>query len=374
MSQKIIFVHLLNDYSGSPKVLKEVVSGLSSEHPNSILYTGSFGDGFLSFCKIKTKNYWYSRTYKKIKNLINYLNSQVVLFCKLLFDRDIDKNAIIYVNTILPFSAAVFGKITKRKVIYHLHEISIAPELLKKLLILIVKMTSSLNIYVSMVHQNVLEIPSVPYKIVYNSLDNEFLKQAENSCYSICREKDFVVLMISVLKDFKGIPEFILLAKLMHEYKTISFELLLNDTEESIKRYFSAYDLPTNLKIFSKTSDTMRFYKRSSLVVNLTRVDICTETFGLTLLEAMSFGVPVIAPPIGGPSELIQNGKNGYLIDSRDIEKIKKVILKLSMDRNLWNRLSQACLNRARDFSPIIFQEEIKKAVNDVIAKNAIVS
>lgn len=60
-----------------------------------------------------------------------------------------------------------------------------------------------------------------------------------------------------------------------------------------------------------------------------------TEAFGNTTLEALATGTPVITYKHGGPSEIVQNNKNGFLVKQnniqelcakvRDIEKIKRL-------------------------------------------------
>ena len=48
-----------------------------------------------------------------------------------------------------------------------------------------------------------------------------------------------------------------------------------------------------------------------------------TEPFGLTLLEASSCGLPIIATDDGGPKEIHSKCENGLLVDVTDINKLK---------------------------------------------------
>ena len=66
--------------------------------------------------------------------------------------------------------------------------------------------------------------------------------------------------------------------------------------------------------------------KYFNLVLNLSRPNECIDTFGLTLVEALSLDYPVIAPSIGGPLEIVKHGYNGFLINSYDLDQIVKVI------------------------------------------------
>lgn len=364
MKIKIVFCHLFNDYSGSPKVLRSIVDSVSTASIPIKIYFGSGGDGFLSGTRIPSANYWYRHMPYRPLTFLTYFFSQLLLFVKLLFDKEIDKDAIVYVNTLLPFGAALYGRFTGKKVIYHIHEISISPLLLRWSLIQIVKLTSTLNIYVSNSHMQNLLIRGVDSRYVYNSLDPVFKIRATKSKYKYRKGEIFSVLMIASLRTYKGVPEFINLAKTLLDYKDIQFDLVLNDDKKSIEKYFSSFDVPHNLNIHSRIYDTAIFYSKASVLLNLSRVDQWVETFGLTILEAMAFGVPVIVPPVGGPSELVEDGIQGYLVDSRDEDLLRNRLLNLYNDESLCREMSRAGEIRSDDFCRERFNESIFNVLN----------
>ena len=61
-----------------------------------------------------------------------------------------------------------------------------------------------------------------------------------------------------------------------------------------------------------------------------------TEPFGLTLLEAAASGLPIVATENGGPVDIINNCKNGVLIDPLDKSAITEALLKLLNNKNAW--------------------------------------
>lgn len=356
----ILFFHLLNDNSGSPKVLKSIIETLKHKKYQMRLFIGSSGTGILDTVGITTTKYWYHRTPYKILTFFTYFISQFILFISLFLDKKIGKNDIIYINTLLPFGAALYGKLTKRPVIYHLHEVSISPSFFRWFLISIARLTAKELIYVSFYHKNSLPIPHVPTHIIYNSLDDTFLSHAAKFNYQ--KKNKFRILMLASLKDYKGIPEFISLAKSLEE-KDIYFDLVINDKEENIKKYFSIRILSNNIKVYPKVDDPTPYYANADLVLNLSRPDQWIETFGLTLLEAMAFGIPVIAPPIGGPAEIIRNGQEGFLIDCRHIDMLSNQILKIYSDNNLYMTLSRNAQKRAKEFSAAAFSKKISQII-----------
>ena len=89
-------------------------------------------------------------------------------------------------------------------------------------------------------------------------------------------------------------------------------------------------------------------------------------SFGLVLLEAMSCGLPCIAfDSAQGAHEIIENGRNGYLIGERSIETMADEVCRLLSDKEELHRLSLGALNTADDFS----YEKTKAAWLDLMNK-----
>ena len=360
---KIIFVHLYNDASGSPQVLNSIIKIINSKNINCVLCLGSGGFGILQNVKIPISYFWYRKYNNKFAIFFAYVISQFSLFLKLFFLKNIDKDTIIYVNTLLPFAAAIFGRITGRKVIYHLHELSISPKIYKNFLIYIAENTANFLVYVSNYHYNKLPIRNIPSKVVYNALEVDFTVKSSKNLYKHKRNEIFNILILSSLRNYKGIPELITLANSLLMETSVKFTLVANANSSEINDYFKNFSLPPNLVVKSQISDPSFYYKDASLVINLSRPDLWVETFGLTILEGMSYGIPVIAPPIGGPCELVNNGIEGFLIDSRDTDKLIKLINKMTYDEQLCINLS----NNARVKSLVFSAERFEANIMEII-------
>ena len=57
------------------------------------------------------------------------------------------------------------------------------------------------------------------------------------------------------------------------------------------------------------------------------------EAFGLTLIEAMSLGVPVLTTNVGGLKEVFKGSNAGYIYDKNNINGFISGIMELSNDR-----------------------------------------
>ncbi|MFH2123097.1 MAG: HAD-IIB family hydrolase [Pseudomonadota bacterium] len=65
-----------------------------------------------------------------------------------------------------------------------------------------------------------------------------------------------------------------------------------------------------------------------------------TEPFGLTLIEAAASGLPIVATEDGGPTDIIGNCSNGYLIDPLDREDITTKLLRVLSESKGWEKFA----------------------------------
>lgn len=72
------------------------------------------------------------------------------------------------------------------------------------------------------------------------------------------------------------------------------------------------------------------------------------ESFGLSALEAMACGVPVVAAGVGGITEVVEDGVSGSLLPVGDTKAMGAAALKLLRDPAHWLAQSTAAVSRAK--------------------------
>ncbi len=348
---RIFAFHLLNDFSGSPKVLMQLIQCWTNHNFEVHVYTSQTKTGFLSgLPKVQYHNGWYQFASNPWLRLLYFSLSQVLLFFKMLMV--VKKQDIVYVNTVLPFGAALLGKLKGCRVIYHIHESTVNPKILKWFLFKIVKLTASDIVNVSHFVEQSHGIQSVKNHLIYNAIENSFLEKAANYQHVGLHKH---VLMVCSLKAYKGVFEFVHLANALPHYH---FRLVINATQAEIDTFFNNTHLPDNLEMFTAQSNMHLFYQWASVVLNLSRPNEWVETFGLTILEGMAYGLPVIVPPVGGITELVLEGENGYKVDCRESYKLENTLTSIFSKEEHYALLASNARKRVQIFNESVFEQK----------------
>lgn len=90
-------------------------------------------------------------------------------------------------------------------------------------------------------------------------------------------------------------------------------------------------------------SDLAKYYERSAVLVNPS----LSESFGITLVEAMMRRVPVVATRVGGMTYTVDHGVTGLLVDPADPPALASAICGILGDRGKARRMGEAGRRKA---------------------------
>jgi len=178
---------------------------------------------------------------------------------------------------------------------------------------------------------------------IYNTIETDCNnKIVDNRLLNLKEKGYFVVAQVSRIVDYKGIYDFIDVAKKTAlENEKIKFVLLGDGPElNNIKEIVKKEKLENCIYLLGSKDNIIEHLKYIDLLL------LCSYIEGLPLtpLEAFSQGVPVIATNIDGTNEEIENGYNGYLVETKDVEAFKEKILKLYEDKEKYVNMKSHCI------------------------------
>jgi glycosyltransferase involved in cell wall biosynthesis len=106
-------------------------------------------------------------------------------------------------------------------------------------------------------------------------------------------------------------------------------------------------------KIGKKEIEFLGFVARNKIPYYLNIADVFVlpslhEGFGIVLIEAMACGIPVVGSRVDGIVDIIEDGKNGFLVPPRDPKSLASAIERLLKDEDLRERLGEEGLRKVR--------------------------
>jgi len=125
--------------------------------------------------------------------------------------------------------------------------------------------------------------------------------------------------------------------------------LLIGDGPErsECERYSRELGIFEDIKFMGKQDALVELLS----VTDLFFIPSQSESFGLSALEAMSCGVPVISSSVGGLPELNLHGETGYIAEIGDVERMAKYAVELLTNEKRYEQLSANARKRAEYFS-----------------------
>ena len=92
------------------------------------------------------------------------------------------------------------------------------------------------------------------------------------------------------------------------------------------------------------------------------------EGFGISALQAMAAGLPIVATRVGGTAELVEEGTSGLLVPPRDPRALAAALAQLLRDAALRSRVAAAARQRATLFSTQRMVTAIAEVYRELLA------
>lgn len=122
-----------------------------------------------------------------------------------------------------------------------------------------------------------------------------------------------------------------------------------------------------HLNLAGHQDDVVPFLQQMDVFAYPTRDD----SFGIVLLEAAACGLPIVTFNVGGVSEIVHHGENGYLVNSW--EEFHQRVEELRGNKTLREAMGEASRAIARQYRPELFIKRWRSILHQVLPEIAIV-
>lgn len=150
--------------------------------------------------------------------------------------------------------------------------------------------------------------------------------------------------------------------KILVKFPLATLEIIGEGAErEALEEKIESLGLKRHVSLLGRKEQASNFIKRWDVFV----LPSVAETFGISILEAMRAGVPVVASRVGGIVDIIEPKKNGILVPSREAKALANAICEVINHPVLAAKLKRGGLVRVKDFEwdkviKLIEQEYLK--------------
>jgi N-acetyl-alpha-D-glucosaminyl L-malate synthase BshA len=187
-------------------------------------------------------------------------------------------------------------------------------------------------------------------EVIPNFIDFEKIRKTKNTakcCVSNKTSDEKILMHISNFRKVKRIDDIVKVFAIVRK-KIKSKLVLVGDGPEKpyIERLVRDLNLNKDVIFTGRVVDPIDVLASADIFLLPSE----TESFGLSALEAMSMGVPVISSNSGGITEVNINGKTGYTCNVGDIKTMAHLVIDLLKNEAKYQQFSKNALEHAKKF------------------------
>lgn len=185
-----------------------------------------------------------------------------------------------------------------------------------------------------------LEISSDKIVVIHNGIDMSTIEKLSTNSSCLCVNENKYILNVATIEHIKA-QDVLLKAfiEISEDFPDVSLVIIgrCGGAEQNLKQLIETYGLSQRVRLFGGLShnQVLAFMERAVIFVLPSRF----EAFGIVILEAGAFGVPVIASNVGGIREILTQNETGRLCEPEDIVTLASDLRLLLLDAEERRRL-----------------------------------
>jgi len=186
-----------------------------------------------------------------------------------------------------------------------------------------------------------------PIEVIHNFYRPRAPRKSRNAVRKALglRQDDFVLVHLSNLRPVKRVGDILKVMAHLKDEKHIKLMILAGEAFDEFRPMLKELDIEKRVVVKRNVVDIENYIAASDAGIYASE----RESFGMGVLETMSFGKPVVATRVGGVSEIVVEGETGYLKRLGDVKSLASAVRKLANDPALSARLGSAARVRAQE-------------------------
>ncbi|BAL85376.1 putative glycosyltransferase [Actinoplanes missouriensis 431] len=153
-------------------------------------------------------------------------------------------------------------------------------------------------------------------------------------------------------------------SQLAADHPDWSLRIFGDGARGELENQIAALGLGEQVQLMGPTTTIENEWAKASVAMVTSRV----ESFGLTIVEAMAAGVPVVSYDCpNGPREIIEHGRTGFLVPPADIDALAAALREVIEDEQLRHDLGETAAVEVERFSPDVVMTQWERLYTELL-------